>query len=102
MTQPAFEIELHRRGVIIWRGSCAAVPAACYGIYRILNGCTHVLLPDDAQLRDALPYHYRKAFDRAIHWWIDKNQYSDVTRTDLRDWQGFPMGTIIARLPGAA
>ena len=101
MTKPAFEIELHRGGAIQWRGSCDAVPAACHGIYRILNGATHVLLPDDAQLRDALPYRYRKAFDRAIHWWIDKNQYSDVTRTDLRDCRGFPMGTIIARLPGA-
>lgn len=99
MTKPAFEIELHRGGAIQWRGSCDAVPAACHGIYRILNGATHVLLPDDDQLRDALPYRYRKAFDRAIHWWIDKNQYSDVTRTDLTDCRGFPMGTIIARLP---
>ena len=102
MKHPAFEIELHRGGAILWRGQCDAIPAACHGIYRILNGATHVLLPDDDQLRDALPYHYRKSFDRAIHWWIDKNQYSDVTRTDLRDYRGFPMGTIIARLPGAA
>ena len=94
-----FEIELHRGGSIIWRGRVPAVPAACFGIYRLLNGAQSVLLPDDDQLRAAIPYHYRKAFDRAIHWWIDKNQYSDVTRTDLTDWQGFPMGSIIARLP---
>ena len=94
-----FEIELHRGGIIIWRGHAPAVPAACFGIYRVLNGATHVLLPDDEYLRDALPYRYRKAFDRVIHWWIDKNQYSDVTRTDLRDYVGYPMGSIIARLP---
>ena len=100
MENASFEIELNRWGVIQWRGNVNARPAALHGIYRLLNGRRVVLLPDDDQLRDALPYRYKKAFDRAIHWWVDKHVYNDCTFTNLHDHTGHPMGTITARVVG--
>jgi len=93
-----FEITLQRRGSKIWGGNIPAVPAKCFGIYKILNGRDAVLLPDDEKLREALPYHYRKAFDRVIHWWINKTHLTDVCRTDLKDYTGHSMGSIFATL----
>ena len=91
-----FSVELHRGYGVMWKGECDTERAALRGIYRVINGKSECLLPDSETLRAALPYHYRKAFDRAVLWWTQ--EYSDVIRMDLRDYKGFPMGTLFARL----
>jgi len=95
-----FTVELQRYGTKMWEGNCGAEDAALHGIYALINGKTKCFLPDSETLRAALPYHYRKAFDRAALWWTQ--EYSDVIRMDLRDYQGFPMGSLFAKAKGAA
>jgi len=93
-----FKVELQRHGAQMWRAECKAERAALRGVYALLNGKTECLLPDSQALRDLLPHQYRKAFDRAALWWTQ--EYSDVIRMDLRDYRGFPMGSLFAKLEG--
>lgn len=90
-----FNCELQRHGTQIWRGDCNMQRTAMCGIYAILNGKKECFLPDSDSLRAALPYHYKKAFDRASLWWTQ--EYSDVIRMDLWDYKGNPMGSIFAK-----
>lgn len=91
-----FFVHLVREGETVWFGECDTERAALCGIYRVINGKSECLLPDSETLRAALPYRYRKAFDRATLWWTQ--EYTDVIRMDLRDYQGFPMGSLFAQL----
>ena len=91
-----FSVELHRGAGIMWQGECDTERAALRGVYRIINGKSECLLPDADTLRAALPYQYRKAFDRAIHWWTQ--EHTDVIRMDLRDYRGDPMGSLFAKI----
>jgi hypothetical protein len=90
-----FKIELQRHGAQMWRAECKAERAALRGVYALLNGKTECLLPNSQALRELLPYQYRKAFDRAALWWTQ--EHSDVIRMDLRDYRGFPMGSLFAQ-----
>jgi hypothetical protein len=91
-----FTVELQRYGTQMWQGECDTERAALCGVYRIVNGKSECLLPNTDTLRAALPYQYRKAFDRAVHWWTQ--EYTDVIRMDLRDYLGFPMGSLYAKI----
>ena len=95
MGENMFQIELHRCGAIMWQGECQPQRAALHGVYALLNGKSECLLPNTDGLRDALPYHYRKAFDRAALWWTQ--EFTDVVRMDLYDYRGFPMGSLFAK-----
>lgn len=90
-----FNVELQRHGAQMWHAKCKPERAALRGVYALLNGKTECLLPESETLRQLLPYHYRKAFDRAFAWWTQ--EYSDVMRMDLYDYKGFPMGSLFAK-----
>ena len=90
-----FTVELQRYGNILWKGNCESEEAKLHGVYALINGKEKCFLPDSETLREALPYHYRKAFDRAALWWTQ--EYSDVIKMNLFDYRGFPMGTLFAK-----
>lgn len=56
--------------------------------------------PDVDAVREALPYHYRKAFDRALKWWSQGYSGRVVPLTcSLTSTRGKPMGRLFA-MPG--
>lgn len=89
-----FELTYKRHDVIRARATVPAVPAQLAGAR--FPGSGAAFLPDDDAVAAAMPYHYRKAYARAKVWWA--RDCCAVVRCDLRDRQGFPLGSIFARL----
>lgn len=87
-----FTVELHRNGTLYAKFEVPAVRGHTSGAW---HG-DWPYLPDDDATEAALPYHVRKAFNRARVWWA--RLHSDTVRCDLRDAKGFPMGSIFATL----
>ena len=87
-----FEITFKRYDTIHAHFTVPAIKARLSGAWYE----TQPYLPDSDAVEAAMPYHYRKAFNRARVWWA--REFSDTVRCDLRDAKGFPAGTLFARL----
>lgn len=80
----------------------AAIPAVYAGTYDTES--REILKPDATAVRDALPYRWRKAFDRATHFWFGKDSRVDesgrhngpVPHLELRDYRGRWINTVYA------
>lgn len=89
-----FEVTYSRGGCIRSRFTVPATEAGLVGIYR--DGIPY--RPCGAAIHDALPYHYRAAFDRAQMWLGRNGDGRDVFRADLWDARHKrPLGSVFAR-----
>lgn len=53
-----------------------------------------LVVPDRAAIAAALPYRFRKAFDRAGGFWFDKNRETSPAHVTLRDRRGKYLTTL--------
>lgn len=82
---------------VLWGHGRAFVPAKAHGgiIGHWVNG--ELFMPDKEALREALPYHWRKAYDRALGFWIDKDSGSG--HMALYSLRGAPIATLYINPP---
>jgi len=89
-----YNVQLNANGVIRFRATVDAKEAGIVGDY--LNGVPYQ--PDNAQVIAAIPYRYRKAFQRALKWWQTDSMSgrSLPLMCRLETLRGKPMGTLYA------
>ncbi len=94
MANLTFSVQFNRHGVI---RSKAVVPAIEAGIVGDWFG-GKPYQPSTVAVREVLPHPYRKAFDRALKWWLTESMSGRAMplMCDLRDLKGKPMGTLFA------
>lgn len=91
------------RGHISGKPRVAAAPAVFAGVYDTQS--REILKPEPAAVRAALPYRWRRAFDRAASgFWFDKESRVDEKGhhrgappyIELRDYRGSWLNTVYA------
>ena len=89
----SYSVQLHRNGAVVF---CATVPAREAGLVGDYhNGKPHQ--PDNAALRAAIPFRYRKAFDRTMTWWQTTPSGRNVPlKCTLRSVKGCALGELFA------
>lgn len=87
---PRFRVEYHRNGTLVGKWIVPAKESGIVGVYA--GGKPYQ--PSDQPLRQLLPYHAVKAFERQL-WWMDK-LCCDVMTKKLTSLKGETMGTLIA------
>lgn len=90
-----FNVQLNADGCIRWKAVVPAHEAGLVGDW--FKGKPYQ--PKRDEVRDRLPYKYRKAFDRAMTWWQEQSmsgRYMPL-KCDLYTLKGRkPMGSLFA------
>ena len=90
----SYTVQLNAHGVVRFKATVPAKEAGLVGDYH--NGTPYQ--PLNSEVRQALPYAYRKAFDRAMKWWHVHTMSGRrmPLKCDLWTLRGKPMGTLFA------
>lgn len=88
----AYSVSLHRNGKIICRFEVSCKAVSIVGDY--YQGIPYQ--PKENEVKDGLPYKYRKSFDRASKWWQDKYSRDIPLHCNLKDRYGRGMGELFA------
>lgn len=94
MTDLSFNVQLNSHGVMRFKTIVPAVEAGIVGDW--FNGKPYQ--PNTSDVESALPFHYRKAFRRALKWWQTDSMSGRLMplKCDLVTLRGKPMGTLFA------
>ena len=89
-----FTVQLNRDGVVRFKGTVSAQEMGIVGDW--YKGRPYQ--PIAKEVRALIPYHYRKAFDRALKWGQTESMSgrSMPLMCDLTALSGAPMGTLYA------
>jgi len=93
MSQLTYSLTFHQNGVIRLAVTVPAQRAYAIGDYHLGQAYE----PPSALVKEALPFAYRKAFDRAVKWWREKGSSRVMpSKCDLVSLKGKPLGTLYA------
>lgn len=94
MTALTFNVQLNRHGGIVCKAEVPAHEAGIVGDW--YEGKPYQ--PSRAEVRAAIPFQYRAAFDRSIGWWQESTMSGRLMplKMDLLSLKRQPLGTLYA------
>jgi hypothetical protein len=96
MPELTFTVQLNRHGAVFFKTTVKAKESGIVGDW--YNGKPYQ--PDSDEVRAAIPFLFRPAFDRAVLRWSETNGANQSRllplMTELRGLRGQPLGTLFA------